>query len=179
MPPGSIRALVALTIVAIVIHETLAGRGVSLLLSETLLIVLAHYFASRRIHETQTTPEDSSEPNPLWLPRRSVRILIIASFVITALYLVAAGRWGETAVINNLWIVLAYFTGTAFGIWRRSRPAKDPNIVTHLWQHLLGLYMVIVAVFLALSSFTGHLQSLPDGMEKLAMASLLFYFGSR
>jgi hypothetical protein len=32
---------------------------------------------------------------------------------------------------------------------------------------------------MALSSFTGHLQSLPDGMEKLAMASLLFYFGSR
>jgi len=39
--------------------------------------------------------------------------------------------------------------------------------------------MVTITVLLTLSSFTDHLQSLPDSMEKLAMPSLLFYFGSR
>ena len=185
MPPGSVRALVALTVVLVVIHETLAGREVSLLLSETLLIVLAHYFGSRRVPAPVSGPADAAnqakphpEPNPLWLPRYAVRGLIIIAFVATAVYLAIDGRWGEDAAMSNLWIVLAYFTGIAFGLWKRSRPATDGKR-TSLWQHLLGLAMVLIAVLLVLASYSAQLQSLPESMTKFLMAAVLFYFGSR
>lgn len=185
MPPGSIRALVAMTVVLVVINETLAGREVSLLISETLLIVLAHYFGSRHatspsVGAAGPTGADQShpEPNPLWLPRYAVRGLIIGAFVSTAAYLAVVGRWGEDAAVSNLWIVLAYFAGIAFGLWRRSRPDKRGGR-TRLWQHLLGLAMVLVAALLALASFAGRLNNLPESMTKFLMSAVLFYFGSR
>jgi len=49
MPSGSVRALVALTVVGVVLAETMRNREIGLLLTETLLIVMAHYFASRRL----------------------------------------------------------------------------------------------------------------------------------
>ena len=182
LPPGSVRALVALAVVGVLVNETLAAREVSLLLSETLLVILAHYFASRRLHDPAAPVggaiEEHSEANPLWLPRSSIRWLIIAIFAFTGLYLLLSGRWHDTAAVGNLWIVFAYLGGTAVGAWLRSRPPKD-HAGTRLWQHLLALMMLLIAVLLVLASFTGHLQRLPASLEKLLMGALLFYFGSR
>lgn len=48
LPTGSVRALLALLIVAVVIVETIRGHAIDELWSETLLIALAHCFTSRR-----------------------------------------------------------------------------------------------------------------------------------
>jgi len=92
LPSGSIRALLALTIVAIVNYQLLTGLKVSLLLSETLMIILAHYFAARR-HPIKLPPElqqqlqnnaaTQQQAQPLWLPSGSVRLLILMMFGLT------------------------------------------------------------------------------------------------
>ena len=48
LPPGSIRALLTLMTVGFIVVQTARGIRVSLLWFESLMIVLAHYFAHRR-----------------------------------------------------------------------------------------------------------------------------------
>ena len=55
MPSGSIRAILTLMTVAFITIQTARGERVSLLWFESLMIVLAHYFASRRL--VQLSPE--------------------------------------------------------------------------------------------------------------------------
>jgi hypothetical protein len=47
LPSGSIRAALALLIAAVVVVQMARGQEVELLWTETLMIVLAHYFGSR------------------------------------------------------------------------------------------------------------------------------------
>src|SRR5262245_17810489 len=79
LPTGSVRALLTLLIVAVVVCETVRGRPVTELWSETLLIALAHYFTSRRfvglspqvLGQLERAGHIPQESNPLFLPRHS------------------------------------------------------------------------------------------------------------
>ena len=100
LPLGSIRALTALTIVAVSVKQILAGEVISLLLAETLLMVLTHYFASRRGHQVPAELHARlvaeghipRQGRPLWLPRYSLRLLILVTILGSALYLFLQGR---------------------------------------------------------------------------------------
>src|ERR1700735_2527269 len=48
MPPGSVRALLCLMIVAFLVIQTARGVRVDVVWSEALMIMLAHYFPTRR-----------------------------------------------------------------------------------------------------------------------------------
>src|SRR5258708_17397575 len=84
-PTGSVRAVLTLLIQAIVVHEVVLDRQVAVIWTETLVIALAYYFTYRRFvslpREVILRLEQEGalprEPNPLGLPRHSVRILII------------------------------------------------------------------------------------------------------
>src|SRR6185436_15787490 len=100
LPTGSVRAILALLIVAVVIVETVRGRQIDELWSETLLIALAHYFTSRRFvglsSDVLRRMEDEGhlprESNPLYLPRHSIRALIVLSFAGLAYYSIEVQR---------------------------------------------------------------------------------------
>src|SRR6185312_3622916 len=85
LPAGSIRALLTLMTVGFIIVQTARGRRISLLWFESLIIVLAHYFAHRRFVALspaliqKLTAEDllEDEPHPLFLPRHSLRTVIV------------------------------------------------------------------------------------------------------
>lgn len=190
MPPGSIRAILALTIVGIVIYQIVIGDGVGLLLSETLSIVLTHYFASRRsvalpLHLLQL-PEirdwAEHEPNPLWLPRGSIRMIMMVAFVATAIYLLFKGQLFSPNVVGTIALIFAYLGGVLIR-WLRNRehtPPKRPRyaLFIHL-QALLVLITCILIVFLTVSSAGDNQAGLPDWLEKFSLAFILYYFGSR
>src|ERR1700761_7887519 len=100
LPAGSIRALLTLMTITFIIVQTVRGRRVSLLWFESLIIVLAHYFAHRRfvarppelLKNPTTKALREDEPHPLYLPRHSLRTIIVLSFVGLALYLASQGR---------------------------------------------------------------------------------------
>ena len=99
LPSGSIRAILTLMTVAFITIQTARGERVSLLWFESLMIVLAHYFASRRLVQlspelrTRLTKEGvlEAEPNPLYLPRYSLRLLIVGAFA--ALAALPLAKW--------------------------------------------------------------------------------------
>ncbi|MEZ5672887.1 MAG: hypothetical protein R3E08_11130 [Thiotrichaceae bacterium] len=190
MPPGSIRAILALTIVGIVIYQILIGDGVGLLLSETLSIVLTHYFASRRSvtlpPELLNSPEIrellEQESNPLWLPRGSVRLIMLVAFIATAIILLIKGQLFSPNVVGTIALIFAYLGGVLIR-WLRSnknavpKPTRYP-ILVHL-TGLLVLFACFIMVLLTLGSAGDANVGLPGWLEQFLLSFILYYFGSR
>ena len=107
-------------IVAVVISQLVRGGEIQLLWTETLMIAMAHYFASRRF--IRLPPEEIKrlvdegyielEARPLYLPSYSIRVLLIVSFTAVGIYLYLHGRLLEPQPLSILGVVFAYLLGS-------------------------------------------------------------------
>lgn len=192
MPSGSIRALLTLMTVAFITLQTARGERVSLLWFESLMIVLAHYFASRRL--VQLSPELrarltkegvlEAEPNPLYLPRYTLRLLIVGAFAALAAFLWRNGRLLDPVALPIFIAVGSYFLGIAFhsvsARWRRYRGTVKTQGASRFDDIRAAVTLAIMALVIVLHLF-GWQAYVPhaDKLEALPLALMLFYFGSR
>lgn len=189
LPAGSIRALLTLMTVGFIVVQTARGRRVSLLWFESLVIVLAHYFAHRRFVALspaliqKLTAEDliEDEPHPLFLPRHTLRTLIVAAFIALAIYLGFEGRLHDPVGVPVLVSVSSYFLGIGFGAlaarWVKCKPAKGAS-----WFDDVKAVVTLLAVALAIAVQVFDWQQVipfSEKLEALPLALMLFYFGSR
>ena len=189
LPPGSIRALLTLMTVGFIVVQTARGIQVSLLWFESLMIVLAHYFAHRRFvplspaMREKLKAEDliEDESYPLNLPRHSLRTIIVLAFVGLAIYLACQGRLRDRVAAPVFISVGSYFLGIGFGAvaawWNRGKPTRSAS-----WFEDVKAVVTLLAVALAIIvQIFGWQQSIPfgDKLEALPLALMLFYFGSR
>lgn len=189
LPAGSIRALLTLMTVGFIVVQTARGKRVSLLWFESLIIVLAHYFAHRRfvalspVLQEKLTTEDliEDEPHPLFLPRHSLRTLIVLSFVGLAIYLGFEGRLRDPVAAPVFISVTSYFLGIGFGAlaarWCKGKPYKGAS-----WFDDLKAIVTLLAVALVIAAqLFDWREAIPysDKLEALPLALMLFYFGSR
>jgi hypothetical protein len=188
LPNGSVRALLALMVVAVVLRETLAGRPIGVLLAEALLVILAHYFASRRLlalppglrERLEQEGVLEPEPSPLWLPRHTVRGLIVAGFFGTAVILGLQGRLFAPGAFENIGLFVAYLAGVLYAWWRdRRRRARPPGVLHALSVHLGALAALIACAILLFGSDGGDATASAGWTEKLLLGIVLFYFGAR
>ena len=137
IPRGSIRALLTILVVGFIVLQTVRGEKIGLLWSETLMIMLAHYFTSRRFVELPRKVREQLEAggkipydsNPLYLPKHTIRGLIILSFAGLAWYLYREGRLMEHQSLAILGTVGVFFgdsgqSGHGLVQQARSRPAR-------------------------------------------------------
>ncbi len=93
LPAGSIRAVLALAIFgttwALLLRK--AEVEVPSYLRDLLLIILGHYFAARNRPE----PQDVAGPAPLFLPRGTIRILLVGGCLAVAILLARRGKLGD------------------------------------------------------------------------------------
>ena len=189
LPPGSIRALLTLMTVGFIVAQTARGIRVSLLWFESLMIVLAHYFAHRRFVPLSPTMREKlkaedlleDETHPLNLPKHSLRTIIVLSFIGLAIYLGFKGRLRDPVAVPVFISVGSYFLGIGFGTvaawWNKGKPSKGAS-----WFEDVKALITLVAVTLVIVvQLFGWQQSLPyaDKLEALPLALMLFYFGSR
>lgn len=189
LPPGSIRALLTLMTVGFIVAQTARGIHVSLLWFESLMIVLAHYFAHRRFvplspaMREKLKAEDliEDETHPLNLPKHSLRTIIVLAFVGLAIWLACRGRLRDPVAVPVFISVGSYFlgigVGTAVAWWNRGKPSAGPS-----WFEDVKAVVTLIAVALAIVvQLFGWQQSIPfgDKLEALPLALMLFYFGSR
>ena len=176
LPRGSIRALLTLMIVAVVIAQLVRGRKIHLLWTETLMIAMAHYFASRRF--IRLPPEEIKrlvdegyielEARPLYLPSYSIRLILIASFTAVGVYLYLHGRLLEPQALSILGVVFAYL----LGVFLRVQTVRG-------WEDAKAF--VILGVLLATSAayLLDYGSSVPQPLQAVTLGLVLFYFGSR
>lgn len=193
LPSGSIRAILTLMTVGFIVVQTARGEAVGLLWFESLMIVLAHYFASRRL--VQMSPDVrakltregvlEAEPNPLYLPRHSLRALIIAAFASLAVYLWRQDRLLDPVALPIFVAVGSYFLGIAAhsvsAWWRRRKGAPQSNGAATRFDDIKAICtLAAMAVIIVLQVFGWQAQvPLADKFEALPLALMLFYFGSR
>lgn len=187
LPTGSVRALLTLIVVAVVVTKMVFHRPPDSIWIETLLIALAHYFTSRRFvslsPEIMQRLEDDGtidrERHPLYLPKNTIRFLIIAAFVGLGAHLYREERLFEPKTIGLLSMVFAYLLGAiAGGIanWfsrRRSQPASGT------WGDIKALIVLTAMLTVAVVELLDAGALLHPLVERISLGLTLFYFGSR
>jgi hypothetical protein len=189
LPVGSVRALLTLVIVAVVVSNLAQKRELDILWIETLLIALAHYFTSRRfvalppavVKRLEQEGVIDKERHPLFLPRHTIRTLILAAFAGLAIYLYREQRLFEprSLALPLLGIVAAYVLGAVvrgisgwIGRWRSGRPSR-------LWGDAKAVVVLSAIGLVAVPEFLNSAHLLPPEVHKVALGLMLFYFGSR
>ena len=193
IPPGSVRALMALFVVFVTCWLMVRGEDVPPAVSEALFTVLAYYFATRahvKVMEAAQALEaaagDDSKPQPelaaptpLYLPHGTIRVLIILAFVGVAAYLVRTEGKDGLLSATTLLLVFAFFAGQAVKWvmkWRRRGKPKQP---VGAFEHVkAGVGVAVGLAFVALY-VTGYYKEAPPQTHKFFLAFIIFYFGSR
>ena len=120
-PAGSVRALMALIVfgclwVFLVLRP---DQEVPEYLKDLLFIILGHYFAVRGRQD----PGQEAGPPPLYLPRGSVRFILVAGFLVTGVLLYRQGRLidiGHNPAVVTLFLVCGFILGvTVQQVWAR------------------------------------------------------------
>ena len=187
LPVGSVRAILTLFIVAIVTLNAARGKPLDLIWTETLLIAMAHYFTSRRF---VSLPPDAlkriqqegildQEVHPLYLPRHSIRILILGAFVGLGVFLYQQNRLFTVDSISPLGIVAAYVCGSivrGIGSWFGRRTGRQPS---SLWGDLKAMLVLLAVAVAGIPELVSMPDLLPPVAHRIALALMLFYFGSR
>ena len=182
LPSGSVRALLALAVVGTVCGLLLQApeRALPEHLESLLVVVLGHYFAARG----QAPVDPAGGPGPLYLPRGSVRLLLVLGLLGVG---VAVTRQGELQAHRGLFTLVLVF-GFLLGLlltrvagWFQRRIRGHSRWFEDL-RAILGLAAVGV---LALHAFLGVLPG-PEqvsfgslGLEQGLAGLVGFYFGSR
>lgn len=202
LPAGSVRALLTLLIIAVVVVNLgRGGRELDILWSETLLIALAHYFTSRRfvslppdvVKRLEQDGVIDKESHPLFLPRHSIRTIIIASFVGLTIYLFQEQRLipalpqfrfegqplFDAKAVSLLSIVFAYLVGV---IGRSvvgwiSKGRATPR--SRFWGDAKALVVLGTLAVASIPELLGPAIVIPPEVHKVALGLVLFYFGSR
>jgi hypothetical protein len=189
LPPGSVRALLTLMTVGFIVAQTVRGIQVSLLWFESLMIVLAHYFAHRRFVAFSPAVREKlraenlieDEPNPLYLPRHTLRTVIVLSFMGLAVYLAWQGRLRDPVAAPVLFSLGSYFLGIGCGVlvawWYRDKPQSSSG-----WFETTKAIVTLAAVAgVIVIQLAGWQHAIPYGekLEAIPLALMLFYFGSR
>ena len=187
LPVGSVRALLTLFVVAIVTASVARGRDLDLIWTETLLIALAHYFTSRRfvslppevLKRIQEEGLVEKEGNPLFLPRHSIRLLILAAFIGLGVFLYKQHRLMEPRAVSLLGIVAAYVLGAIFrgvGAWFGSRTGRRPSSA---WGDFKAIVVLLAVGIAGIPELFDVPDFLPAMAHRVALGMMLFYFGSR
>jgi hypothetical protein len=191
LPTGSVRALLTLTCVAVVVVTTARAQPLDLFWVEALLISMAHYFTSRRfvslppaaLRKLESDGVLERESQPLFLPKGSIRALIIAAFIGLAAYLYQNNpeQLWSTQVMTLLALVTAYFLGAVvraiaqfLARWRTKPPSR-------WWADTKALVVLGAMAVAAIPDLVGAGGFIHEHgiIRHVALGLMLFYFGSR
>ncbi len=190
LPGGSVRAALALAIVfsiiALIYLEP--DLGVPNYLQNLMFIIMGHYFAARHKYD----PVSGGGPPPLWLPKGSVRVLMMFGFVGVAVALGHEGRASIAQPNQAVWtllLVVGFFFGVVLShalAWLSRRGMRPPRLVEDV-RSLLSLGAALLLVAYLFQPRIGALASLAeyrDVVDRHRGGEILstvvgFYFGSR
>ena len=187
LPIGSVRAILTLFVVLIVTLSVARGHDLDLVWTETLLIALAHYFTSRRfvalppdvLARIQREGVLEQEGNPLFLPRHSIRLLIVGAFIALGVYLYRQNRLWEPRAVSLLGIVFAYALGAIvrnIGSWF-GRGTRQPTKAG--WGDFKAIVVLLAMAVAGVPELLSMPDLLPPMTHKISLGLMLFYFGSR
>lgn len=195
LPAGSIRALLAFLVFGTALGMLALRPSVEVpdYLRDLLFIIMGHYFAAR--HRAGTVDEPG--PSPLFLPRGTVRFLLIGGCVGVGALLYSRGQLtapGQNPGVVTLWLVGGFLLGVGLNaLWVQilGRDRRAPRFVEDL-RALVSMAAALALVALVWNRLYAVVP--PDQIDRAiapvfgiagfrlehALAAVVgFYFGSR
>jgi hypothetical protein len=199
-PAGSVRALLALGILALLwliplqalyVEKHDPGKEVPLLpffsyLQVLMVLILAHFFTAHR-GSINATPE---EPSPLGMPRGSIRFLLLAGYIGLTYYL-----WKNQALLHpklpggtefillTTFLLSAFFIGHVITGIMGGRSGILPFWYQDVlaWLALLALIVMIILILIHvfINPTLEKDQIQPVSLENFLGILVAFYFGAR
>lgn len=143
MPKGTVRALITIAVVSFPFHYLLANEPTPSLITNAIFILIAFYFQNRKKGDTklnrmydhmkdeQYTQDKDDQFQPLYLPRYTVRCILLALVVSIIIY----NEFGpdftfETTntMIDILSIIMLFFFGAFLKVIRTRKEKKELEI---------------------------------------------------
>jgi hypothetical protein len=194
LPAGSVRAVLAFTVLGLIWALMFTQREVPLYLQYLMFMILGHYFAARR----RPAPADLVEPAPLYLPRGVIRTFIFLGFVgvFVSIWYQHRDNLDELAEelkadrLRNkylpLLMVAAFFVGllaAKAGRLLQKRQAVQARVEDiQAWLSLVAAVLLAVEVVIQLllnPSLGPERQIHLPHLENVLAAIVGFYFGAR
>ncbi len=187
LPVGSVRALVTLSVLATIWWQLYHGSATSPVLRDTLLLVLGYYFGARGAKAPAADalagaapPRESNPYDPLYLPRGSVRLLILLGFGGVAYKLYGDGKLvGPTGPPPLLVLVGTFLAGTAVRATFAGLGRFVAARVKSFFGHALALGTLGVVVPYCLATALGHEHELDSRFVSAFVGIVGFYLGKR
>jgi len=187
LPRGSVRALLALSVVFVTCWLIVRGEDVPLAVSESLFTVLAYYFATRGL--AQLSPEERKqlremrggleEDRPLFLPAGTIRAVIILAFVGVSAYLAKQAGIGRLLSQTTLLLVFAFLAGQLLKLITAAVKRRQPAEGVTAFEHGKAAVGVLAGLAFVGLYVSGNQQSVSPQMHRIFLGLIIFYFGSR
>jgi hypothetical protein len=189
LPPGSVRAILALVLCGSLWYEVLKGVPASPtpILLESSRLVVAFYFGVRSTAPLSQPVVPTALPvkQPLRLPRGTIRGILLIGFFGVIAYLWFQGRplFAEFALI--LQVLASYLVGVAISqaIERRRRAGKVPSLGIRIWRNVNALGAIALTVYICGVLLGRWSQLAPPQFAVFTENALAwvvaYYFGSR
>jgi len=189
LPRHSVRATLALFLCGTLWYLTLNERPIPDILWESVLLVIAFYFGLRSTAPVSTVPvatggsavDRARVPQPLYLPRGSVRFVLLAGF-----FGLVGWEWFRRGslpgqIILIMQVLTSYVSGYVFSsiLIRRARRGGGPVRAVTWLRHLLAAGSVGIVGAMCASFVFGQPSWMPNIPENFLAWTVAFYFGSR
>ena len=177
LPRGSVRALITLTLMGVLWTLMLLDRALPLVLCYLALMALSSYFGTRGGDMVT-----DSKRCPLFLPRGSIRILVVVGFAVVAYFLWDQGRL-TVDMRDRSAAMLVLVAALSVGLLARkladalSRGAATPT--RQAFENLKSVFVLALTAFLALVWIVAPAKPEVENLALLSAPLLVFYFGSR
>lgn len=194
LPAGSVRAVLAFTVLGLIWALMFMHKEVPLYLQYLMFMILGHYFALRR----RATPADEAEPEPLYLPRGVIRTFIFLGFVGVFASIYYSHRDNLDELLDEmrseqsrakylpLLLVAAFFLGLVaarLGSFLEDRAGVHGRLQDiQAWLSLvaaLALAVEVVFHFVINPTLAADRQIHLPHLEGILAAIVGFYFGAR
>lgn len=182
LPTGSVRGILALLLCGTMWYLVLRGRVVPELLASAVLLVVAFYFGVRSsAAATPPVPVQTTVPQPLYLPRGTIRALLLAGFLAVIGYVWIGGRAIPPELVLILQVLVSYLIGfvVATLVNRRVQKGLGPGRAVNAARNLLAVLALAVSGVVCSSLLFGVPAFVPADAEKVLAWTVAFYFGSR
>jgi len=183
LPPGSVRAILALLLCGSLWYEVLKGVPPATILVESSLLVVAFYFGVRSTAPVGTPVIPTSVPvsHPLRLPRGSVRGILLFGFFAIFAYLWIRDRSLAQEFVLISQVLGSYLTGFVIAsiLERRQRLGKRPSVVVAVFRHVNAVGAIVLTLYMCGVLLAGWFQYYPQITGNSLAWIVAYYFGSR
>ena len=181
LPPGSVRAALALILCGRVWYLVVKERPVPTILAESALFVVAFYFVVRSTTRPPAAAPSQIVAQPLHLPRGAVRSILVLGFFGVIAVTWYLGRPVPQVLNFILQVLVSYLIGVAISavVHRIRREGGAPSRAFVVFRNVNAVASLAVTSVICASILSGLPVSLPISTENFLAGTIAYYFGSR